>query len=386
MSKSILQKKRILTKAGGGSSLATPVSVANGGTGISSYAIGDIIYASGATTLSKLPIGTASQQLRVNAGATALEYFTPTAGGVSIGTTAITSGIAGRLLYQNASNVVAQNASYYVDDNTATNYRVLVAPGKLTASFTGTYITLVGYNAGSSITSGATNVAVGSYSLNGITTGDENTAIGHNSLTQTNVSFSTAIGSNAGRANTGNYGIYVGHSAGQNSTHSNCVFICATNTVASTATHQGFLGGNSTNSYIDNWYFNGVTHSAAYSTTLNACGGSGTNNAGASLTIAGGKGTGNAAGGNVIFQTSTTLGSGTTLQTLATRLTIGELRVTAEVPIKLMGYTVATLPAGAVGDMAYVTDALAPAFLVAIAGGGAIVTPVFYDGVNWVAH
>ena len=26
------------------------------------------------------------------------------------------------------------------------------------------------------------------------------------------------------------------------------------------------------------------------------------------------------------------------------------------------------------------------AFLVTIAGGGAIVTPVFYDGVNWVAH
>lgn len=54
MSKSIIQKKRILTKAGGGSSISVPVSVANGGTGITSYTIGDIIYASGATTLSKL--------------------------------------------------------------------------------------------------------------------------------------------------------------------------------------------------------------------------------------------------------------------------------------------------------------------------------------------
>lgn len=54
-------------------------------------------------------------------------------------------------------------------------------------------------------------------------------------------------------------------------------------------------------------------------------------------------------------------------------------------PIRLKNYTVATLPAGTQGDTAYVTDALAPAFLTAIAGGGAVVTPVFYDGTNWVA-
>lgn len=38
----------------GGGGVALPVSVANGGTGLASYAIGDIIYASGTTTLSKL--------------------------------------------------------------------------------------------------------------------------------------------------------------------------------------------------------------------------------------------------------------------------------------------------------------------------------------------
>jgi hypothetical protein len=54
--------------------------------------------------------------------------------------------------------------------------------------------------------------------------------------------------------------------------------------------------------------------------------------------------------------------------------------------IRLKGYTVATLPAGVAGDTAYVTDALAPTFLTAIVGGGAIVTPVFYNGANWVAH
>jgi hypothetical protein len=54
--------------------------------------------------------------------------------------------------------------------------------------------------------------------------------------------------------------------------------------------------------------------------------------------------------------------------------------------IRLKSYTVATLPTGVQGDTAYVTDALAPSYLVTIVGGGSIVTPVFYNGTNWVAH
>jgi hypothetical protein len=53
--------------------------------------------------------------------------------------------------------------------------------------------------------------------------------------------------------------------------------------------------------------------------------------------------------------------------------------------VRTGGYTVATLPAGTIGMRAYVTDALAPGFLTIIVGGGAIVTPVFYNGTNWVA-
>lgn len=54
------------------------------------------------------------------------------------------------------------------------------------------------------------------------------------------------------------------------------------------------------------------------------------------------------------------------------------------------GYTVATLPSTAatgmvIGARAYVTDALAPTFLGALTGGGAIVSPVFYNGSAWVA-
>lgn len=54
--------------------------------------------------------------------------------------------------------------------------------------------------------------------------------------------------------------------------------------------------------------------------------------------------------------------------------------------VRLKGYTVATLPAGTQGDTAFVTDALAPTFLGAIVGGGAVVSPVFYNGTAWVAQ
>jgi len=53
---------------------------------------------------------------------------------------------------------------------------------------------------------------------------------------------------------------------------------------------------------------------------------------------------------------------------------------------KLVGYTVATLPAGTIGDMAYVTDALAPTYNGVLTGGGAVKIPVFYNGTAWVSH
>ena len=53
--------------------------------------------------------------------------------------------------------------------------------------------------------------------------------------------------------------------------------------------------------------------------------------------------------------------------------------------MRLMGYTVATLPSGVVGDTAYVTDATAPTYLGALTGGGAVTCPVFYNGSAWVS-
>jgi len=65
-------------------------------------------------------------------------------------------------------------------------------------------------------------------------------------------------------------------------------------------------------------------------------------------------------------------------------LTASNLISTATV--RLQGYTVATLPAGVIGDMVYVTDALAPTYGATAVGGGAVVTPCFFDGTNWTTR
>ena len=50
----------------------------------------------------------------------------------------------------------------------------------------------------------------------------------------------------------------------------------------------------------------------------------------------------------------------------------------------ITGFTVATLPAGVTGMRTHVTDATTPTYLGTLAGGGAIVCPVFYNGSAWV--
>lgn len=59
-------------------------------------------------------------------------------------------------------------------------------------------------------------------------------------------------------------------------------------------------------------------------------------------------------------------------------------RATMAAPLKLKSYTVATLPGSPVaGDCALVTDANATTFNSTVAGGGANVVKVYYNGTNW---
>lgn len=93
--------------AGGGSGTVTSIS---SGTGIKLTP--DPITTTGTVALVDriapiATLGTANQEIRVNAGATALEYFTPSSGSdnITIGTTTVTSGTTTRILYDNAGVV-----------------------------------------------------------------------------------------------------------------------------------------------------------------------------------------------------------------------------------------------------------------------------------------
>jgi hypothetical protein len=81
------------------------ITVAKGGTNTTSYTAGDVLYASGATTLTKLAKGTAEQVLSMNSGETAPEWTTaaPTAGG-----TGQTAWAVGDLLYANGVNTLTK--------------------------------------------------------------------------------------------------------------------------------------------------------------------------------------------------------------------------------------------------------------------------------------
>lgn len=110
-----------------------------------------------------------------------------------------------------------------------------------------------------------------------------------------------------------------------------------------------------------------------------------TDKAGGNLILAPGLSTGT--GNNqILMQISTPGSTGTADNALTTRVTLDSTAIACTVPVRLKGYTVATLPAGTQGDTAFVTDALAPTFLATVVGGGAVVTPVFYNGTNWVGY
>jgi hypothetical protein len=61
----------------------------------------------------------------------------------------------------------------------------------------------------------------------------------------------------------------------------------------------------------------------------------------------------------------------------------GNLSVTGTV--KTGGYTFETLPTPTIGMRTYITDGAAlPIYMANAAGGGSTVTPVFYNGANWI--
>jgi hypothetical protein len=108
------------------------LAVARGGTGLASYTKGDLIAASGATTLAKLPVGTNTHVLRANSStATGLEWgadFTGTVTTVSSSTAALTVATATTtpaLTLRSATTSV--NGIVQLSDSTSTTSSILAA-------------------------------------------------------------------------------------------------------------------------------------------------------------------------------------------------------------------------------------------------------------------
>ena len=95
-------------------SLTGVVDVAHGGTNIASYTAGDVIYASGATTLNKLALGTSGQALIVSGSAPAWGAIDLSGGAVSSvlpenhGGTNQSSYVTGDTLYASGTNTLAK--------------------------------------------------------------------------------------------------------------------------------------------------------------------------------------------------------------------------------------------------------------------------------------
>ncbi len=156
---------------------------------------------------------------------------------------------------------------------------------RITTASNGIYI---GYLSGTNITTGSGSTLLGYQAGDTLITGANNTLIGINSdVSTSSISGTIAIGANA----------------------------------TATAANQFVAGGASFPA--SNVYFgNGVTNASPSGYVINGTGGTGSNIAGGSVTIAGGLGTGSGAGGSVIIQTAPAGSSGSTAGTLVERLAI----------------------------------------------------------------
>ena len=134
-----------------------------GGTGLTSYTAGDLIYYASGTAFTKLGIGTAYQALQVNAGATAPSWQ-PSA------TSVLTA--QGDLLYASGANTLARlakdaTATRYLS-NTGTTNNPAWAQINLTNGVTGTLPTA---NGGTNLTSFTANGVVYASSTSALATG-----------------------------------------------------------------------------------------------------------------------------------------------------------------------------------------------------------------------
>ena len=227
--------------------LTTPLSVANGGTGTNTYLKGDILYASAANTLSKLPIGTEGQVLLTSSslvpvwgsngvyslnGQSAITHtLTSSTFSITSATSSNTATHTFSLLDATASNRglmstadqifegnktfnkdIIANSTYFGRGNSqgtnspgiANNLSIGVGSKNFSTNTSGNYNIAIGASSLITLTGGTNNNAVGYYALKINTDGSSNNAFGANALSNNTSGINnTAVGEGALSLNAG---------------------------------------------------------------------------------------------------------------------------------------------------------------------------------------
>lgn len=184
-----------------------------------------------------------------------------------------------------------------------------------------------------SVLIGGGTVGTQSVNIRGISAGNGGTAIGI-STTAGQLAIALGVSVTAGASSfalgsdvnvSGNAAVGIGNAI--RVSHAGSVAIGRATTTTATGQFVVGSGGNNSSTITDVFFGSGVQRGNPYDATpanganytIHGSGALGTNFAGGNITIAGGKGTGSGTAGDVIFSTSTLLGSGSTLQALSPR-------------------------------------------------------------------
>ena len=227
--------------------------------------------------------------------------------------TSIGDATATYIPYGDGSNILTSDANLTWDGGTLFANGIVDATTQynIASNFFGTQDSVLnnlrlGINSGLSLTTGSSNILIGKDAGILIDEGTTNIVIGvrageNMSVGNANVIIGTSAGTAITGAQAADNNILIGTLSNTTAANSNGAIALGAGAFA--GSNQFVVGSNSA-SITGVFIGNGITNTSPANVVINASGGSGTDIAGADLTIAGGIGTGTADGGDIIFQTT----------------------------------------------------------------------------------